>query len=151
MHHKNSSLSSGVSIPGSSSIETKQTSQTIESKLSKKPQLKELLIPYLEGPVLDYMSDENFESEKYTPASVGPTFFENRLPVITLLLHAARGEYEKVDAMLKKNPLLLLEKDSVTDYSGRKHYKRTVYQLALGAVDQDVIDAKERKRELGRF
>ena len=145
MHRKKSGLSSGINMSGSSSTETNPTFQTTESKPSQKPKLKELLLPYLEDPVLDYMSDENFESEKYSPASVGPTFFENRLPVITLLLHAVRGEYDKVDAMLKKNPLLLLEKDTVTDYSGRTHYKRTVYQLALGALDQDVIDEKGRK------
>ena len=73
------------------------------------------------------------------------TYFEKRAPVITLLQHAVRGEFKEVDAILFKNPSLLLEKDTVTDYSGRIHDKRTVYQLALGAVDQDVIDEKGRK------
>jgi len=81
-----------------------------------------------------------YPSASYSPEKVGSTFFENRLPVITLLLHAVRGEKDQVYAMINKNPLLLLEKDTVTDYSGRTHYKRTVYQLLLGAVDCDVKD-----------
>ena len=109
--------------------------------------LKESLLPDLENLILKYIGDENFESKDYSLSNVGPTFFENRLPVITLLSHAVRGEYDEVNAMLNKNPLLLLEKDSITDYSGRQHYKRTVYQLALGAMDQDVIN-KDGKQVL---
>ena len=95
--------------------------------------------------ILEYANGENFLSANYSPRTVGPTFFEKRLPVMTLLQHAAYAEYKEVDAMLTKNPLLLLEEDTVTDYSDRTHSKRTVYQLALGAVDRDLFTDKGKK------
>jgi hypothetical protein len=71
------------------------------------------------------------------------TFFEGQvfgLYLTKLLQHAVHGEKDQVDDMLKNNPLLLLERGTVTDYSGRTHFNRTVYQLALGATDCDVIN-----------
>jgi hypothetical protein len=96
----------------------------------------------LQDMALDWIDNENFESKDYSSSNVIIPFFGRRLPIITLLRHAVRGEYKEVNAMLKKNPLLLLEEDTVTDYSGRKHEKRTVYQIALGACDYNVKDAK---------
>jgi hypothetical protein len=94
--------------------------------------------------VLVFTTDEkeNFNSANYSPTAVGPTFFESRLPLITLLNYVVRGEKDQAGSMLKKNPMLLLGCDSVTDYSGRPHFQRTAYQLALGAVDRDVINEK---------
>lgn len=102
----------------------------------------EPLLPELEDIILEYVSDENFNSHNYSMITVGSTFFEKRLPVYTLLQHVVRGEYAEVNAMLTKNPSLLLEKDTVTDYSDRKHSKRTVYQIALGACDYNLKDVK---------
>lgn len=98
----------------------------------------------LDDKILGYTEEENFVSTHYDPEEVPQkgscllSFFQNRLPVVTLLQHAVYGEYKAVDAMLTKNPLLLLEADTVVDYSGRKHFNRTVLQLALGAKDIDV-------------
>jgi len=56
-----------------------------------------------------------------------------------LLQAAAYGDYKKVNDILTANPLLLLEKGTVMDYSGRVHKDRTVYQIAKGACDHNVI------------
>lgn len=108
----------------------------LSNKTTRLPELPTVL----QDLILDYVdhTDETFNSTTYSPKSAGSSLFENRLPVFTLLQHAVRGEYKEVNAMLTKNPLLLLEKDTVTDYSGRKHGKRTVYQIALGAYDYHV-------------
>lgn len=74
----------------------------VESKTSLEPKT-ELLLPVLEDPILDYIGSENFESKNYSPSTMGPTFFENRLPVIALLLHAVHGEYDEVVRLYNAN------------------------------------------------
>jgi len=56
-----------------------------------------------------------------------------------LLQHVAYGEYKEVEALISKNPELLLGRDTVTDYSGRIHPNKTALELALGAQDTNVV------------
>jgi hypothetical protein len=67
------------------------------------------------------------------------TLFSKALTPI-LLQACVNGERDKVNAILTQFPELLLEKGTVMDYSGRVHRNRTVYQLALGACDKNVLD-----------
>lgn len=53
-----------------------------------------------------------------------------------LLLHVARGEQGEAEAMLKEEPSLLLEKDTVIDLSGRKFENITAFQIALWNLDR---------------
>lgn len=95
--------------------------------------------------------EEHFSSVKYDPAEVPEinscslSLFQKRPAVLTLLRHAARGEFNEVDAMLSKNPLLLKEKGTIIDFCGRKHLDCTVYQFVLGAKDKNVKNAKGDK------
>jgi hypothetical protein len=91
------------------------------------------------------------------PARIVGSFLENKqLPKVLVTSHGVRtlfskaltpillqacvyGEYDKVNAILKQFPELLHAKGTVMDYSGRIHKDRTVYQLALGACDYNVI------------
>ena len=51
-----------------------------------------------------------------------------------LLEHAVRGEMKEVEAIVAKNPSLLLHHGRVVDYTGRT-IEGTAYQMALGAED----------------
>lgn len=68
----------------------------------------------------------------------------NKLAVIVLLQHVVRGEQDQVEAMLKKNPFLLLETGIVEDYSfglNRNNHRRskgTPLQLALAHDDDEM-------------
>jgi hypothetical protein len=73
-----------------------------------------------------------------------PTFFEKNLLVMELAHAVLRGKYSEVKAILDKASLYppLLEKlltttVNITDHAPRKHVNRTVYQLAIGAFDED--------------
>ncbi|MDA8561668.1 hypothetical protein N9L02_00965 [Gammaproteobacteria bacterium] len=92
----------------------------------------------IENIILDYTSSENFDSRNYNLYDSKYSIFEKRLPVYTLLMHVIKSEKEQAHKMLQKNPLLLLERDTVIDYAGRKHFNRTVYQIALGLMDFDL-------------
>ena len=52
----------------------------------------------------------------------------------TFLTHVVHGEKAEVEAMIKRDPRLLLEKCKVKDEAGRTIYG-TAYQIALGAKD----------------
>ncbi len=56
------------------------------------------------------------------------------IKVTKLLTHVVRGKKEEAEAMLKKEPSLVLYKSIVTDYSERT-LEGTAYQMALGAGD----------------
>lgn len=113
--------------------------RTTSGPLAKQPQTSFLHVPALEGLVGEYYVGSKKLIKNNSSHLANPsTFFDFQLAARKLLQHAAYGEKDKVDEMLKNNPLLLLEKGTVTDYSGRKHYQRTVYQLLLGAVDRDI-------------
>lgn len=76
--------------------------------------------------ILQYVGEDVGSSEKYSPFTTGQTLFEKALPVIALLKHVVRGEQKEADALLQKNPLLLLESGRVTDYTctaDLKHYR----------------------------
>ena len=55
------------------------------------------------------------------------------------LTHIVRGEEAEAKAMLERDPCLVLEVATVTDYSGRK-IRGTALQLALGADDDAMIE-----------
>lgn len=132
--------------PPDSQEEKRSTKFSRPSKDIKETKNNDPFLTVLDNKILEYTEEENFVSTHYDPAEIPQkgscylSFFQNRLPVVTLLQHAVYGEYKAVDAMLTKNPLLLLEADTVVDYSGRKHVDRTVLQLALGAEDIDIQD-----------
>jgi hypothetical protein len=85
---------------------------------------------------------ENKQVPKVLATSRGVrTLFSKALTPI-LLQACVNGERDKVKAILKQFPELLHEKGTVIDYSGRVHRNRTVYQLALGACDYNVLDKK---------
>jgi hypothetical protein len=68
------------------------------------------------------------------------TLFENGCSDIQQLLkYAINGQKNKVKSMLDKNPELLLKRATVVDFWGRVHVDRTVYQIALGMRDYDVL------------
>ncbi len=52
------------------------------------------------------------------------------------LLEVVHGEYDKVEARLKKNSDLFLQKGQVTDYSGRTFYNISGFQYYLWALDK---------------
>ncbi len=82
---------------------------------------------------------ENKQLPKVLTTSHGVrTLFSKALTPI-LLQACVNGERDKVNAILTQFPELLHEKGTVIDYSGRVHRDRTVYQLALGACDYNVI------------
>ncbi len=83
---------------------------------------------------------ENKQIPKVLSTSRGVrTLFSKALTPI-LLQACINGERDKVKAILKQFPELLHEKGTVIDYSGRVHRNRTVFQLALGACDYNVLD-----------
>lgn len=118
----------------------------------------------LDNIVLEYIDDdEDFSSEKYDPteyyANSNLTFFESQLPtriVNKLVQHAANGEKNKVKAILNE-PLLCKPKNlarlrellctpaTVVDINGREYVNRTVYQVALGVNDYNVVSKKGNK------
>lgn len=57
-----------------------------------------------------------------------------RIFLLRLLQHVVYGEQAQAESILKIYPTLLLEKETVTDYSGR-HIHGTALQIALGAED----------------
>lgn len=59
-----------------------------------------------------------------------------------LLQAVILGDLKNAEKILSKNPEVLLERGTVKDYSNRTHANRTAYQLALGAADFNVKDAK---------
>lgn len=54
--------------------------------------------------------------------------------LITLLQYVVYGDQDEAEKLIKAYPYLLLEKETVTDYSGRQIHG-TALQLALGAED----------------
>lgn len=54
-----------------------------------------------------------------------------------LLLHVVHGEQDEAEAIIQKNPQLLLDAGLVTDYSGRR-IQGTALQVALGAGDLEM-------------
>jgi len=62
-----------------------------------------------------------------------------------LALHAVRGEYDQVCAIIKKSPQLLLENPGkITDYSGRTIDSESVYRVILGTEDVEIIAAAKQ-------
>lgn len=119
-----------------------QSSQHSKSSASQdaKVELHDLFhINDLDDIILEY-ADGEVDSKNY---AVNPQnqnlFFSVSLPVSALLRHVIRGEQAEAEAMLKKNPALLLEKGKVTDYSGRT-IQGTAFQLALGAEDAEMCE-----------
>ncbi len=72
-------------------------------------------------------------------------FFKKPHPLaIKLAQHVAYGEMEQAKTLLEENPLLakklLAEKVTVTDYSKRKIKKKTAFQIALCALDDEMCE-----------
>jgi len=62
-----------------------------------------------------------------------------------LALHAVRGEYAQVCAIIEKSPQLLLENPGkIIDYSGRTIDSETVYRDILGTEDVEMIAAAKQ-------
>lgn len=112
---------------------TAKVTQRLPTSILPVHELEDVTSDYVDAKELVSKEDEKFFSSR-SPA----TFFELRLYVKKLLQHAANGEKDQVEEMLIQNPALLLEKATVTDYSGRTHFQRTVYQIVLGALDGNV-------------
>lgn len=64
-----------------------------------------------------------------------------------LLLHVVHGEQNEAEAMIKREPRLLLEKRTIEDYSGRKIHG-TALQIALGAEDISIKEQQEAMVEM---
>src|SRR3990167_5657411 len=63
------------------------------------------------------------------------------------LTHVVRGEKAEVEAMIQRDPRLLLEKMQVKDEAGRTIYG-TAYQIALGAKDVSPFPKVEEMAEM---
>lgn len=66
-----------------------------------------------------------------------------RVPIVTLnslLKYGAYGQPQQVKAMLEENPELLLQRGDAIDPAGNKIRGVTVYELALGAGDNEIVD-----------
>src|SRR3989338_9617692 len=67
--------------------------------------------------------------------------------VHAFLTHVVRGEKAQVEAMIQRDPRLLLEKMQVKDEAGRTIYG-TAYQIALGAKDVSPFPKVEEMAEM---
>ena len=61
--------------------------------------------------------------------------FKPMLDVAKLLQHVARGEQDAAEAMLRRQPHLLIKKGRVTDYSDRTFHAVSAWQCMLWALD----------------
>lgn len=109
--------------------------------------------------ILEYVGvthEDKETSKNYSVSTTGSTLFEKGVAVIVLLGHVARGEQKEANAMLEKNPYLLLETGRVTDYActedrlHRRTLEGTAYRIALGAKDVKVHDHEECMVEMIR-
>jgi len=77
------------------------------------------------------------------------TFFKKSVTKVAaqkLALHAVRGEYDQVCAMIKISPSLLLENPGkIIDLSGRTIDSETVYRVILGTEDVQMIVAAKQE------
>ncbi len=109
------------------------------SKDGSKPHL--ITRPKIAGPahiIGSFLKNTELKAVLTTCHSTQTLFYTALTPI--LLQACVYGEYDKVNGILKQYPKLLHAKGTVTDYSGRTHKDRTVYQLALGACDFNVKD-----------
>jgi hypothetical protein len=63
------------------------------------------------------------------------SLFGPNLAITKLLHHVVRGQQDAAEAMLRKDPQLLIKKGDVTDYSGRTFHKVSPWQCMLWALD----------------
>jgi hypothetical protein len=61
--------------------------------------------------------------------------FKPMLDVAKLLQHVVRGEQDAAEAMLRRQPDLLIKKGRITDYSGRTFHDVSAWQCMLWALD----------------
>lgn len=64
----------------------------------------------------------------------------SRRPMQAFLQHVVRGEREAMLQSLKENPRLLVQRDSVTDSSGRAFDSISCFEYALWALDKHLWD-----------
>ena len=89
---------------------------------------------------VNFTHDEKESTRNYSLLTMGITLFEKGVAVVALLGHVARGEQSAADAMLQKNPFLLLGYGRTTDYTCTEDgvfriLEGTAYRIALGAKD----------------
>lgn len=93
------------------------------------------------GTVSSFLEAKDLASVSTTCRDSHPLFSKARATK-TLLQAVVFGDLKKAEDMIIEQPQLLLERGTVKDYSGRIHSNRTAFQLALGACDYNVKDAK---------
>jgi len=97
--------------------------------------------PDTAGTLASFLEAKDLASVSTTCRDSHPLFSKARATK-TLLQAVVFGDLKKAEDMIIKQPQLLLERGTVKDYSGRIHSNRTAFQLALGACDYNVKDAK---------
>ncbi len=100
---------------------------------------------------------EQAETERTTMSSPLGFFKKSNAKAVELVQLIVYGDLSKAEALLKDNPrlveTLLTEKVTVTDYSRRKVKKKTAFQAALCAMDDELCEMLAKymsKEEMAR-
>ncbi|HAU0673210.1 TPA: hypothetical protein JBG80_12150 [Legionella pneumophila] len=119
------------------SIEGHSSREDVADELSLLEQVFSKLQIYSEGFKPSFFTNKDIANLRLTSKTLNGVVFSELNPRAAqkLLTHVVKGEQAKAQAMIEKNPGLLLIKAKAIDYSGRTIIG-TAFQGALGAGDK---------------